>query len=230
MIIDEHIQTLLEKYIQNNSVVSFGTGPTNETFLKKLGLYIEQNSLNIKVVPTAHSMALLCNQLKIKTVSLDEVEIDLAFDFVDQVDEEFNYISNETTSLIRDKMIAQDAGELVVACEEKDFVPRLSGTIRVEASTFAVKKTILQLMNLGDAKLVASFDKPKMSETGNYFIDLKMDEIYSLEDLDYEAKRIPGILETSLFIGYADRVILHGSTLTVKSRLTNPEAPLTAEE
>jgi ribose 5-phosphate isomerase A len=230
MIIDDHIQALLEKYVQNHSVVSFGTGPTNEAFLKKLGLYIVNNSLDIKVVPTAHSMALLCSQLKINTVSLDDVEVDLAFDFVDQVDEEFNYISNETTSLIRDKMIAQDAGELVVACEEKDFVNKLTGTIRMEASTFAVKKTILQLMNLGEAKLVVSFDRPKLSETGNYFIDLKMDEVYSLEDLDYEAKRIPGILETSLFIGYADRVILHGNTLTVKSRLTNPEEPLSAEE
>ena len=230
MIIDDHIQALLEKYIKNNSVVSFGTGPTNEAFLKKLGLYITNNSLDIKVVPTAHSMALLCNQLKIKTVSLDDVEIDLAFDFVDQVDEDFNYISNETTSLIRDKMIAEDAGELVVVCEEKDFVNKLTGVIRVEASTFAVKKTIFQLMNLGDAKLVVSFDKPKMSETGNYFIDLKMDEVYSLDDLEYEAKKIPGILETSLFIGYADRVILHGNTLTVKSRLTNPEGPLMAEE
>jgi len=223
MLLDDHVQALLERYIKDNTVVSFGTGPTNENFVKKLGLYIENNGLNIKVVPTSHTMAILCSQMHIKTASLDEVEVDLAFDFVDQVDEDFNYVSNETTSLVRDKMIAQDTAEMIVVCEEKDFVKKLSGTIRVEASTFAIKKTILQLMNLGEAKQVIINGKPLMSETGNCFIDLKVDEVYSLDDLDYETKRIPGVLETSLFVGYADRVILHGNTIIVKSRLTNPD-------
>jgi ribose 5-phosphate isomerase A len=120
-------------------------------------------------------------------------------------------------------MIAQDTAEMIVVCDEKNFVKKLSGTMRVEASPFAVKKTIFQLMNLGEASQVMLNGKPLMSETGNYFIDLKMDEVYSLDDLDYETKRIPGVLETSLFIGYADRVLLHGNNITVKSRLTNPD-------
>jgi hypothetical protein len=44
-----------------------------------------------------------------------------------------------------------------------------------------------------------------------------------LDDLDYQVKKIPGVLESSLFMGYADRVILHGSQLVVKSRMNNPE-------
>ncbi|MFA6268781.1 MAG: ribose-5-phosphate isomerase A [archaeon] len=223
MITDDRVEALLEKYIKNKSVVSFGTGPTNEAFLKKLALYVESNGLNIRVVPTAHTMGILCSQLKLPTVSLNDVDIDLAFDFVDQADEDFNYISNETTSLIRDKMIAQDAAELVVICDEKNFVPRLNCGMCVEVSSFAINKTLSQVMNLGEAKLRKIGDKPVMSETGHYFVDIKFDEIYSLEDIDYQAKRIPGVLETSLFMGYADRVVLHGSTLTVKSRLGNPD-------
>ena len=224
MITADRVEALLTKYVKNNSIISFGTGPTNEAFLKKLALYIESNSLRVKVVPTSHTMGLLCSQLKIQTASLDEVEIDLAFDFVDQVDEDFNYISNETTSLIRDKMIAQDAGELVVVCEEKNFVPRLNCGMCVEVSAFAINKTLAQLMNLGNPILRKINDKIVMSETDHYFVDIDFDEIYSLEDLDYQAKRIPGVLETSLFMGYADRVVLHGNNLTVKSRLTSAEA------
>ncbi|MFA5930932.1 MAG: ribose 5-phosphate isomerase A [archaeon] len=223
MITDERVEALLEKYVKNNSIISFGTGPTNEAFLKKLALYIESNGLKIKVVPTSHSMGLICSQLKLQTVSLDDVDIDLAFDFVDQVDEDFNYISNETTSLIRDKMIAQNSGELVIVCEENNFVSKLNCSMCVEISTFAVSKTLAELMNLGDPTLRTKNGKPVLSETGHNFVDVKFDEIYSIEDLDYQAKRIPGVLETSLFIGYADRVILHGSTLTVKSRMTNPD-------
>ena len=224
MISDDRVEALLEKYVKNNSVISFGTGPTNEAFIKKLALYIESNGLRVRVVPTAHSIGILCSQLKLATVALDDVDVDLAFDFVDQIDEDFNYISNETTSLIRDKMIAQNAGELVVVAEEKDFVKKLTCPMTVEISSFAVNKTIAQLMNLGEPTLRQKNGKPVLSETGHYFVDIKCDEIYSLDDLDYQAKAIAGVLETSLFIGFADRVVLHGANLIVKSRMNNPEA------
>jgi ribose 5-phosphate isomerase A len=224
MITNDRIEALLEKYVLNKSIVSFGTGPTNEAFLKKLALYTLQNGLKISVVPTSHTMGILCSQLRIPTVSLDDVEVDLAFDFVDQVDEDFNYISNETTSLIRDKMIAQDAAEMIVIAQEKDFVNKLSGKMCLETSAFAINKTIAQLMNMGDPELRKINGKPVMSETGHYFVDLAFDDIFEIEDLDYQAKKIPGVLETSLFIGYADRVILHGDNLIVKSRMNNPDA------
>jgi ribose 5-phosphate isomerase A len=168
-------------------------------------------------------MTLICSQLKIKTVSLNDVEVDLAFDFVDQVDEDFNYISNETTSLVRDKMIALDASELVVICEENNFVKKLSAPITLEICPFAIEKTIAQTMNLGEVKHRVLNGKPFLSETGNHFLDVQVDSIYSTEDIEYQAKQIPGVLETSLFMGYADRVLLHGDTITVKSRMTNLE-------
>jgi ribose 5-phosphate isomerase A len=224
MITDERVEALIEKYVKQDSVVSFGTGPTNTDFLKKLALYSINSGVRIKVVPTSHVMSILCTQLKIPLISLDEAEVDLAFDFVDQVDEDFNYISNETTSLIRDKMIALDAEEMLVICDEKNFVSQLNCPISAEVSSFAVNKTITQLMNLGEVKLRMNKDKPVLSETGHYFVDIKTDEVYNLEDLEYQVKRIPGVLETSLFMGYADRVILHGTQLIVKSRLNNPDA------
>ena len=40
-----------------------------------------------------------------------------------------------------------------------------------------------------------------------------------MEDLEFQAKDIPGVLETGLFIGYADRVLLHNGKLDMLSRL-----------
>ncbi|NMA44545.1 MAG: ribose-5-phosphate isomerase A [Candidatus Diapherotrites archaeon] len=225
MIEEEHIEALLYKYVKPEMVLSFGTGPTNENFLKKLGLFTNENNMNIKVVPTSHDIGFLCAELGIKTVSLDDTEIDLAFDFVDQVDPDFNYISNETTSLIRDKMIAVDAAEFIVVCNEKNFVSQMIFDFRVEVSNFAFNKTLYQLMNLGEAHAWKEKGEIVKSETGNYFIDVKADSsIYSIDDLDYQAKKIPGVLETSLFIGFADRALLHGeNNLIMKSRMTNEE-------
>lgn len=220
-ILDEHVEGLLTRYIKDNMIVSFGTGPINEKFIRKLALYIERNDLNIKIIPTSHKLGSICKELKLKTANLDEENVDLAFDFVDQVDDDFNYISNETTSLVRDKMIAQEASEFIVTCHENNFVQKLNKTILLEVSQFAINKTLLQVMNLGEAKICIQNGELKMSETGNNFIEVTIDDIYDLNDIEYQAKRIPGVLETSLFIGFADRVLLYGSTLKMKSRLTN---------
>ncbi len=220
-ILDEHVEGLLEKYIKDNTIVSFGTGNINEKFVRKLALYIERNDLNIKIIPTSYKMSGICKELNLKTTNLDDNEVDLAFDFVDQADEDFNYISNTTTSLVRDKMIAQEASEFIVTCHEDNFVKKLDKSILLEVSHFAISKTLCQVMNLGEAKIVKEKNELKLSETGNNFIEVKIDDIYDLEDIEYQAKRIPGVLETSLFVGFADRVLLYGSTLKMKSRMTN---------
>lgn len=220
-ILDEHVEGLLERYIKDNQIVSFGTGHINEKFVRKFGYYIQRNELNTKIIPTSHKMISICRELKLKTTTLDEDNVDLAFDFVDQVDEDFNYISNQTTSLVRDKMIALEASEFIVTCHENNFVDELKHNILLEVSHFAINKTLLQVMNLGEAKIVEEKNEPKLSETGNQFIEVKIDDIYDLEDIEYQIKKIPGVLETSLFLGYADRVLLYGTTLKMKSRLTN---------
>ena len=75
-------------------------------------------------------------------------------------------------------------------------------------------------MNLGEANLRKKLGKPVRTETNHYIIDVKIDEIYGLDDLEFKAKDVPGVLETGLFIGYADRILLHGKKgLQVKSRM-----------
>jgi ribose 5-phosphate isomerase A len=220
MLLDDHVQGILEKFVKNDSTVSFGTGPLNEIFLKKLALYIEENVLNVNFVPTSHKLTELCSNLNVKTISLNDAEIDLAFDFVDQVDEDFNYISNETTSLVRDKMIAQEASDFIIVCEEQNFVKKMNYEILLETSSFAINKTLLQAMNLGEAEIMLKENGELMkSETGNQFIKVKVDDIYPIEDIEYQAKKIPGVLETSLFLGFADRILLHGANVVMKSRI-----------
>ena len=55
-------------------------------------------------------------------------------------------------------------------------------------------------------------------------MDVEIDASLSLEDIDMQARLIPGVLETGLFIGMADRLILVGDTdIKVKSRLDNED-------
>ena len=216
---DETIEALLSKYISNNMVLSFGTGEESIKLVKKLALKIEEESLDISVVATNKQVAETLADMKIKTVSINDREIDLAIEFADLVDEEFNFIERDSGSFVRDKMIVQSAAELIVITDEKNYGKKLSGWIPFETCVFGWKRTLLQLEKLGKAKLRETNGKPYKTETNHYIIDVKVDEIYSPEDLEFQAKEIPGVLETGLFLGYADRILLHNGGLKMLSRL-----------
>ncbi len=216
---DEAVEALVAKYVSNNMVLSFGTSPEGIRFIKKLALKIEEEEINISVVPTNNRIAELLTDLDIKTTSINDKEIDLAIEFVDLVDKEFNFVERESGSFVRDKMIAQSAAELIVITEAKNYGKPLKGLIPFEVCHFGWKRTLLQLEKLGTAKIREKNRKLFKTETGHYVIDVNVDEIYSLEDLEFQAKDIPGVLETGLFIGYADRVLLHNGGLDMLSRL-----------
>lgn len=207
----ETIEAFLAKYVSNNMVLSFGTGPESTSFVKKLAIKVEAEGLNVSVVPTNNRIAETVSDLGIKAVSINDREIDLAVEFVDLVDKDFNFIESKSGSFVRDKMIAQSAGELVVVTEKENYGARLFGKIPFEVCVFGWKRTLMQLEKLGKARLREKNKRPFKTETGHYVIDVNVDEVYSLEDLEFQAKDIPGVLETGLFIGYADRVLLHDS-------------------
>jgi len=216
---DETIEALVAKYVGNNMVLSFGTSRHTPKFIKKLAIKMEAEGVQASVVPTSREIASLLSAIGIPHASINDQEIDLAVEFVDLVDHQFNYVKRDSSSLVRDKMIAQSAAELIVITEKENYAKMLHGWIPFEVCVFGWKRTLLQLEKLGEAGLRMQDSRPFKTETNHYIIDAKVDEIYSLEELEFQAKEIPGVLETGLFLGYADRVLLHNGSLQMKSRL-----------
>jgi len=99
-------------------------------------------------------------------------------------------------------MIAQNAAELIIIAERKNLVARLHGKIPFEIAIFGWKRTVAQLEKLGRANIVLRDGRPAKTESNNYLAEVLVDRIYSLEDLEFQAKEIPGVLETGLFIGF----------------------------
>lgn len=217
---ERNITNAIDRYISKQDTVAIGTSEMGEKFLKKLAVLNEKKKLDIRFVPTSTRLAAVASSFGLEIVSLDEEEIDVAIEFVDQVDENFNFIKRHSHSLVRDKMIAQSAANLIVVCEKWNLVKKLSGSIPFEISSFGANRTLNQLENLGNAKLRVKHGNVLKTESNNYMVDVEIDEIYSLEELEYQAKEIPGVLETGLFIGYADTAVLYGQEhVEVKSRL-----------
>ena len=221
MLPNEIIEDLINEHVKDNFVVSFGTGKFMNIFVSKLALKVEQENLNVKVVPTSQHMNELLHDLGLEVSSLEDKEIDVAFDFVDMVDENFNYISLDSTSLVRDKMIAQSAETMIIIVPQSGFVKNLKDRVLFEISTFGYKRTLIQLMNLGIPTLKKQGNKPIKTESGNYIVEVLVDEIHDIEDLEFQSKNIPGVLESGLFLDYADKIVLHNGSVKVKTRVNN---------
>ena len=216
---EELVDAIVEKYIKNKDVISFGTSKASEQLIKRIAVKIEEKDEKIYVVPASLRLASIASDLGMEIVTLNEKEVDVAFEFADHADEQFNFVKMDASSLIKDKMIGQSAAELIVLCEQNKFEKHLK-VIPFEVALFGWKRTEIQLGALGNSKLRKHNGKVFKSETGNYFIDVELDDVYSLDDIDYATKEIPGVIETGLLIGYADRLLLHnGKEITVKSRL-----------
>ncbi len=224
MLEEEIIEALIDKYLRDDITVALGTSKHSETFLKKIALKATENELKIKIVPTSLELATLCTSLKLPIASINDKEIDVAFEFASMVDNQFNFIKRDSKSLIRDKMIAQSATDLIVVAEKKNYVKRLHGKIPFEIDSFGAERTLLQLDEFGEASFRLKKNGERYTtESGNYMVDVKFDQIYSLEDLEYDTKKIPGVIETGLFLGYADRILLHNDRIEVKSRIVKLE-------
>ena len=222
MLNEQAIEQFIVKYVKDGDVVSIGTSVIGEKFLVKLALALEHEHIpinTIKFVPTSHRLAAIAGQLGMEMTSLNEDEIDVAFEFVDQIDNDFNFIKRNSYSLVRDKMIAQSASILVAIVEQEDAMRKLQGRIPFEITSFGWKRTVNQLEMFGQARLRTEKNIPFKTESGNYIADVNIDRIFSLEDVEYKAKEIPGVLETGLFLGYADKIVIHNKKIRVLSRV-----------
>jgi len=218
---DRHIEDFIIRYIKEGDVVSIGSGELGEKFVKKLALALEHTHIpinNVELVPTSMQIASLGSGVGLPIADINEREVDVGIEFVDAVDHNYNFIKRHSASLIRDKMIAQSSAILVVVCEENNMMEKLRGAIPFEIATFGYKRTVNQLDAFGKARRREKNGMPFRTETGNYIVDVEFDNIFSYEDLEIDSKQIPGVIESGLFLGFADKIVLHGKQITLLSR------------
>lgn len=222
---EKKLEQMLVEYIKDGQVIAVGTGKIGESLLKKLALRVEAKDLNVSIVPTSYRFTKLCHEFHLPLANINDQEIDVGIDFASSVDKQFNFIKLDSTSFVRDNMIALSALELIVICEENKYKEKIERLVPMEVVEFGLKKTVLHLQSLGEATLRVKNGEPVKTETGNFIVDVKVDKVFDLEDIEVEAKKIPGVIETGLFIGYADRVILHGPKkgYYVQSRIQGEE-------
>ncbi|HKR79543.1 MAG TPA: ribose-5-phosphate isomerase RpiA [Nitrospira sp.] len=211
-------------YVKAGMVVGLGTGSTAKHLVMALGEQVRKG-LFIRGVCTSEETAALAAQYGI--VLLDREPswgIDVAIDGADQVDASFNLIKGGGGALLKEKIVAASAKQFVVVVDYTKRVSVLGGSfpLPIEVVRFGWGSTArhIEALTQGRAALRERGGAPFCTESGNLIVDVHLAAIDRPEELEIALNRIPGVVETGLFVGRTDVLIVgtpHGpETHTVK--------------
>ena len=206
--------------VRHEMTIGIGTGSTAAHFITALGDKI-RNGLYVKAVPTSQDTARKAEAAGIDLIEPDETTIiDLAVDGTDEVDGAKSLIKGGGGALLREKIVANAAKRFVVIADASKKVAELGAfPLPVEIDRFAfaltvraVRETIGELGYAGaDVSLRAGPAGPAfISDGGNFILDCRLKRIANAVALERALIEIPGVVETGLFIGVADEIILAG--------------------
>jgi len=199
--------------------VGIGTGSTIAFLIEELGRRVREEGLRVVTVPTSFQSRLLCDKLGIPLRDMQDcARLDLAIDGADEVDPQLDVIKGGGAAHTREKIVAAMAGEFVVVVDESKLVPALGTTfaIPVEVLPSGLAYVAASLRSLGASASLrvatSGKDGPVVTDNGQFVLDVRFPPGTDLRAADGKLHRIPGVVETGLFIDLAKRVLVGGGS------------------
>ncbi|OGW66739.1 MAG: ribose 5-phosphate isomerase A [Nitrospirae bacterium RIFCSPLOWO2_02_FULL_62_14] len=211
-------------FVRDGMVVGLGTGSTAKHVIIELGERVKQG-LKIKGVPTSWETAVLAHKHDVELIETeDEWSIDVTIDGADQVDPQFNLIKGGGGALLKEKVVAAAARQLIIVVDHTKCVPRLGKTfpLPIEVVPFGWGSTARQIEELGYTVTLRKRDGHiYKTEAGHYILDMQIERIDNPAELDVQLNAVPGVVETGLFVGRTD-VLIVGAPGGVEVKYAEP--------
>ncbi len=198
--------------VESGMRLGLGTGSTFTHALDRLAERIRDENLEFVGIPTSRATETRARELGLPLTTLDEVEeLDLAIDGADEVDPEKCLIKGGGGALVREKIVATAARDLVIVVTENKMVSRLGDTFRlpVEVIPFGTRQVASALRKLQlEPHLRYAGSEPLVTDNGNLIYDCEVLGDASPADLDAAINAIPGVLDNGLFVGMTKCVLI----------------------
>ena len=196
-------------------IVGLGTGSTTRFFIDAVGEAVKSGRRYVGV-PTSEASRKQATELGIPLLG-DEGPWDIAVtvDGADEVDHELNLIKGGGGAQTREKIVNYSSRRNVIIVDASKLSNRLGEKwhVPVEVLPFAHLATAGHLSKLGAPVLrLEDGGAPVMTDANNVIYDVKCGPILDPGALDLEMRSIPGVVETGLFVGRADVVLVAAET------------------
>ncbi|MBS7611313.1 ribose 5-phosphate isomerase A [Candidatus Bathyarchaeota archaeon] len=212
----ELVARYVSSLIKNGEVVGLGSGTTAAMFVRELAKRIESEGLKVVVVPSSIPIKLLALSLKMSVASLDEHPVvDVDVDGADEVDRRLNLLKGGSYGVFtNEKVLAASSRRFLVIVDHTKLVKRLHTRfpIPVEVLREARELAFRRISKIGGEVRLRVYkingeEVPLITERGNFIAEVRFRRIdRSFREIDQELKKIPGVVETGLFLDMTDTV------------------------
>ena len=200
------------QFIRDGMVVGLGTGSTAKHMIQVLGQKVRAG-MNLRGVPTSQETATLAKQAGVPLLDTENRwEIDIAIDGADQVDPRFHLIKGGGGALLKEKIVAASAKQFIVVVDYTKQVQVLGGSfpLPIEVVPFGWGSTAREIESLTKSRVVLRERNGEAFKTegGHFILDVHLDKIPQPGELETALNLIPGVVETGLFVGRTDILII----------------------
>lgn len=201
--------------------VGLGSGRAAGAFVRALGARA-RGGLRVEGVPTSQETAALAREVGVPLADLGAEPLDLTVDGADEVDPALDLVKGWGGALVRERIVAAASRRQVILVTPDKLVARLGtrGRLPVEVLPFARPLCERRLLALGCRPgLRGGEARPFVSDNGHWVLDCAIEPLDDPAGLEREIRRIPGVVDTGLFLGTADTVVVaEAGTLRILRR------------
>jgi ribose 5-phosphate isomerase A len=211
------------EFVKDGSCIGLGSGSTMSQFIAELADRIRELRLNISVISSSSQVDLEAEKYRLNLITPSGGQgLDVVFDSADEVDENLNLLKGGGAALFREKILHYASRQTIILVEDDKVVKRL-GTrhpLPVEVLPFAlpfVKEEVKRGLGFESAVRMSSGKVgPLVTDNGNYILDIQTGAIQDPYSLENNLRRIPGVIETGLFLDLKGLLIIAGETSVQK--------------
>jgi ribose 5-phosphate isomerase A len=203
--------------VTHGARVGLGSGRAVRVFIAKLGTR-QLDGLRITAVTASRDSSREARRAGIPLIQLGEDgPLDLTVDGADEVAPNLDLVKGRGGAMVRERILAGASASQVIIVGDDKLVRALGerGSIPVEVIPFAEWSAMRELNALGLAptrRLEPSGSRPLVTDNGNLIVDCALPEPMSdgtaARQLERALLAIAGVVDTGLFLGTADRVIV----------------------
>ncbi len=198
--------------VKNRQIIGVGSGSTVYIALQAIAERIKKENLHIQIIPSSLEASMTCIQLGIPQTTLLDKKPDWAFDGADEVDPDHSLIKGRGGAMFKEKLLMMNSPETYIIVDQSKLITHLGSKFPVPIEVFPtallyVEKEVKALGSRDVAlRMAKGKDGPIITENGNFILDAWFDTIG--KDMESRIKRITGVIESGLFIGYDVKVIV----------------------
>ena len=199
--------------IYDGFVVGVGTGSTIKFFIKALAELVDENELDITVVPSSTETNLELVRSGLSVNSLVEFpELDVCVDSADIITEDYVLIKGGGGALTMEKIMSKAAQEFILIADDTKYPKEINDfPVPIEIIPQAINTVVQPIYNLGgDFRLRygKGKDGPVITDNGNLIGDIYFKTVFNPIVMEQELNNIPGVIENGIFSSGAHKIII----------------------